>query len=318
MGGDSFDQMTIALSSFEFTRDFGKISRFLVQNYYDPSTPQSGHINWLQTRWEYMHFHPLIADVDRSKIGIWEDDGEIVGVAHPEHPGSPVYFEVKPGYESIKVEMLNYYEEHIRVTADGEENHEGLYLMGGDEEFAQIASDSGYSKTTDAEPMSVVRTADVAQTAPLPDEFKLISLADDNDLAKSHRVLWRGFNHEGDPDEKGLVEGEFANGIAERKFMQTAPNFQPELNIMVVAPDGEWVSYSGMWYEPTNKYCYVEPVATDPDYRLRGLGKAAVTESIRRAKLLGAEVAYVGATMPIYKSIGFRMIYSLEKWSRAT
>ena len=100
--------------------------------------------------------------------------------------------------------------------------------------------------------------------------------------------------------------------------MQSAPNFDLDLNIIAVAPNGDWVSYSGMWYEPTNRYCYVEPVATDPDYRLRGLGKAAVTESIRRAKLLGAEIAFVGATLPIYKSIGFEQVYSLEKWVRST
>ena len=97
--------MTITQRSFEFESDFDKISQFLVDTYYDPSTAQSGHINWLQSRWEYMHFHPLIADVDRSKIGVWESNGEIVGVVHPEHPGSPAYFEIRPGFESIKAEL---------------------------------------------------------------------------------------------------------------------------------------------------------------------------------------------------------------------
>lgn len=40
---------------------------------------------------------------------------------------------------------------------------------------------------------------------------------------------------------------------------------------------------------------YVEPVATDPDYRRMDLGKAAVLEGIRRCGELGAEVAYVGS-----------------------
>jgi len=317
-GTTNFDQMTINFRSFKTEIDIDRVSQFLIDTHYNPATPQSGHINWLQARWEYMHFHPLIADVDRTKIGVWEDGGEIVGVAHPEHPGSPVYFEVRPGYESIKAEMLAYYEENIRVTAEGKDNHEGLYLMSGDDEFAQIASDAGYLKATDREPMSVVRTEDVAPSSPLADGFKLTSLADDNDPAKAHRVLWRGFNHEGDPDETGLVEDDFADGIAERKFTQSAPNFRFDLNIVAVAPSGDWVSYAGLWYEPTNKYCYVEPVATDPDYRLKGLGKAAVTESIRRAASLGAEIAFVGATLPIYKSIGFEQVYSLEKWNLST
>jgi GNAT superfamily N-acetyltransferase len=310
--------MTITQRSFNFDSDFDKVSQFLVETYYNPATPQLGHINWLQSRWEYMHFHPLITDVDRSKIGVWESGGEIVGVAHPEHPGSPAYFEIRPGFESIKAEMLDYYEREIRVTPDGLDNHEGIYLMGGDDEFGQIASAAGYTKSDDAEPMSIVPTDQVPDSAPLPDGFKLISLTDENSPKKSHQVLWRGFNHECDPDENGLVEHDFVNGIAEREFMQSAPNFAFDLNVVAVAPNGDWISYSGMWYEPTNKYCYVEPVATDPEYRLKGLGKAAVTESIRRATLLGAEVAYVGATLPIYKSISFEQVYSLEKWVQSS
>jgi GNAT superfamily N-acetyltransferase len=309
--------MTIKLRSFDIATDIDKVSQFLVETYHNPSTPQSGHINWLQTRWEYMHFHPLIKDVDRSKIGVWEDDGQIVGVVHPEHPGSPVYFEIRPGYESLKPEMLNHYEEQIRITPEGSENHEGIYLMGGDNEFAKIASDAGYTKSDDAEPMSAVQTEALPDSYPLANGYKLQSLADENDLAKSHEVLWRGFNHAGSADDHGLVEEEFTDGAAERKFMQSAPNFDLNLNVVAVAPNGDGVSFSGMWYEPTSKYCYVEPVATVPDHRLKGLGKAAVTESIRRAKLLGAEIAFVGATLPIYKSIGFEQVYSLEKWVRA-
>jgi len=300
--------MPIKLRPFDTSSDIDKVSQFLVDTYYDPSTPQRGHINWLQSRWEYMHYHPLIADVDRSKFGVWEDGGSIVGVAHPEHPGSPCYFEMKPGYEFLKSEILNYYEEKIRITADGLENHEGVYLIGGDEEFAHVAEDAGYSRSDSVEPMSVVSLESVPDSYPIPEGFTLQSLAEDDDPAKSNRVLHQGFEDDDEPGD---------DGIAGRKFMQSAPNFNRELNIVAVAPNGDWVSYSGMWFEPTNRYCYVEPVTTVPDFRLMGLGKAAITESIRRAKLLGAEISFVGATLPIYKSIGFEQVYSLEKWIRA-
>jgi len=69
-----------------------------------------------------------------------------------------------------------------------------------------------------------------------------------------------------------------------------------------------------MWYEPTNRYAYVEPVATDPDYRRMGLGKAAVLEGIRRCVGLGAMVAYVGSDQEFYKSMGFKVIYTSECW----
>ena len=69
-----------------------------------------------------------------------------------------------------------------------------------------------------------------------------------------------------------------------------------------------------MWYEPVNRIAYVEPVATDPDYRRIGLGKAAVWEGIRRSGELGAEVAYVGSDQLFYKSIGFKVLYKSNCW----
>jgi len=109
-----------------------------------------------------------------------------------------------------------------------------------------------------------------------------------NDLCKLHRVLWRGFDHGDEPPD---------DGFEERTFMQSAPNYRKDLNIVVVAPDSNFVSYCGMWYEPINRIAYVEPVTTDPDYRRMGLGCTVVMEGIRRCGELGATVACVGATM---------------------
>lgn len=55
--------------------------------------------------------------------------------------------------------------------------------------------------------------------------------------------------------------------------MQSAPSFRKDLNVVVEAPDGSFVAYCGMWLEPVHAIAYVEPVATDPDYRRMGLGR---------------------------------------------
>ncbi|MDP6667350.1 MAG: GNAT family N-acetyltransferase [Dehalococcoidia bacterium] len=303
--------MTITQRTYDHARDFDRVGRFLTATYYDPATPQHGHINWLMSRWEYMHYHPLIEGVDLNTIAIWESGGDIVAVAHPEHPGSPAYFEIHPAHESrlLKYEILAHAEKVICAAGDNPANqkHEGIYLVDGDEEFRKIARAAGYSPTESREPTTRVATGSVADSSPLPAGYRLQSMADDNDLVKMHRLLHRGFDHAGEPPE---------DGVAERAFMQSALNFRKDLNIVAVAPNGDWASYCGMWYEPAQKIAYVEPVATDPDYRLRGLGKAVVAEGIRRCQALGAEVAYVGATFPIYLSLGFRLVYGSRKWTR--
>jgi predicted N-acetyltransferase YhbS len=69
-----------------------------------------------------------------------------------------------------------------------------------------------------------------------------------------------------------------------------------------------------MFYEASNQYALVEPIATDPDYRRMGLGKAAVLEGIRRCTELGATVAYAGSNLDFYLSFGFEVIYTSECW----
>jgi len=82
----------------------------------------------------------------------------------------------------------------------------------------------------------------------------------------------------------------------------------------VEAPDGNFASFCGMWYDSTHRFAYVEPVATDPDYRRMGLGKAAVLEGIRRCKQLGATVAYVGSGQPFYEAMGFQKMFAAFMW----
>ena len=107
--------MRTTVRHYDHAADYEKVGRFLVRTY----RTGGGHINWLQPRWEYMHYHPLIRGVDRSAIGVWEADGEVVGVVHPEHSMSTAYFEIDPECGALKGEMLRYAQEHLSTSSDG-------------------------------------------------------------------------------------------------------------------------------------------------------------------------------------------------------
>ncbi len=282
--------------------DYERVSEFLVKTY----RLSTGHINWVQPRWEYMHYHPLIRGIDRGLIGVWEDGGQIVGVAHPEHDLGSVYFQIGPGYDSLKEEVLLYAEEHLSVLREGGRQL-AVFIAEGDRAFQQIASRHGYINQGTGECVSHYTIPQPYPAVPLPAGFRLTSLAEENDLQMVDQVLWRGFNHQGDPP---------ADRLADRLFMQSAPNYRHDLNVVVVAPDGQFVSYCGMWYEPRHSLAYVEPVATDPGYRRLGLGRAAVMEGIRRCGELGAVLAEVGTDMPFYLSFGFRPVHYYSVWRR--
>ncbi len=296
--------MSIRVRSYQGPVDFRKIGQFLTETY----QPEMQSGNWLQPRWEYMHYHPYLDESVLYKSGIWEDDGDIVGVAHCEFPLGEVYFEIYPDYGYLKPDMLEYAENHLYARQDDGQGYVTAFISAFDTEFEFIARLRGYEKREDnPDAGSQFMITHPFPVISLPEGYRFKSFQDDNNLVKIHRVLHRGFNHPGEPPEEG-IEG--------RRRMQSAPNYRKDLNIVVEASDGDFASYCGMWYEETNKLAYVEPVATDPDYRGMGLGTAVVLEGIRRCGEQGATVAYVGTTRTFYTSMGFRRVITWYPWTK--
>jgi GNAT superfamily N-acetyltransferase len=253
-----------------------------------------------------MHHHPDITGVDLSSVGVWETGGEIVGAVHMELHLGTAYFEIDPTYSHLKREMLSYAEENLSAPTNGGRELT-LYINDRDRAFQAIAEESGYGPLSRSEAMSSLAIPTRVPSTSLPEGFELKSSEKRDDLRKMHRLLHRGFNHGAEPPD---------DGVASRRFMESAPNYQRDLNIVIQAPDGGFASYCGIWYEPTNRVAYVEPVATDPDYRRMGLARAAVLEAVRRCACQGARVAYVGSTLPIYLSVGFRLAFNCSAWQR--
>lgn len=298
--------MTIQARPYHPESDYGRIDQFLIRTTKSNVTAEGIPLNWLQPRWEYMHFHPSLDKESLPRIGVWEAESTIVGIAHYEHCLGDVFFEIDEFHKALKSEMIDYAEEALAAPLSNGRRKLQLFLSDLDPEFEAIASAKGFRQ--DINRREDTSTFDLTETPPtvsVPDGFRLISLAEDNDLQKIHQVLHRGFNHSGEPppDE---IEG--------RKLMQSAPNFRKNLTLVTVAPNGDFVSFGGMWYDGVNKTAYVEPVATDPDYRFLGLGKAVVLEGVRRCGELGAKIVYVGSGQTFYLSIGFRKRFATYPW----
>jgi len=320
--------MSITFRNYNPLKDFKLVSDFLIKHFQLDN--RDG--NWLEPAWDYMHSHPYLDKSALGRIGIWEEGREIVGVVHYESKLGEVFFETHPSHSHLKPEMLDYAEKKLYGIAENGRHFVKAYINDFDRGFEAIAQSRGYAKMPDiSRPISQFAISKPFPEIKLPTGFCLKSLAEVDDLPapmpacashlpaakagadrlrqaglrKIHRVLWRGFNHAGEPPEDGL---------AGRKQMQSAPGFRPDLNIVVEAPDGNLVSYSGQWYDAVNKICYVEPVATDPDYRRMGLGKAAVLEGVRRCGQLGVTAAYVGSSIDFYQAIGFKKLYASQCW----
>jgi predicted N-acetyltransferase YhbS len=296
--------VTVRTQSYDYPRDFKPVGDFLARHY----RPDNRDGNWFRPTWEYMHSHPALDESTLDRIGIWEDGGEIVAVVHHELGLGEAFFQVHPAYAGLKPDMLDHAEKRLVGTSEAGRRTIQVFVNDFDLEFEALVRSRGYQRAAGCDrPMSRFVIPDPFPEITLPQGYCLKSLQEDNDLHKIDRVLWRGFGHEGEPPPDSL-DG--------RKKMQSAPSFRRDLNVVVQAPDGPFVSYGGTWFEGTNRIAYVEPVATDPDYRRRGLGKAAVLEGIRRCGELGATVAYVGSDQAFYMAIGFTKVHTSQCWTK--
>lgn len=298
----------VKVREYQGHADFERVGQFLVDTY----CPGRYHENWLQPRWEYLFYHSSFDEKLQAafaRCGVWESGGHIVAAAHFELDPGEVFLQVHPDYEYLKLEMLEYAENNLCVESGDGQRRIAVWVNDFDLELKATVMECGYRINEGAQDCwSILEINSSFTPVKLPDGFRMQSLADENDLKKLHKVIYRGFNHPGEP----TVDG--AAGII---TMQSAPHYRKDLNIVIVAPDGAYASYCGMWQDRVNRIAYVEPVCTDPDYSRLGLGAAAVLEGIRRCGLEGAETAMVGSAQPFYLSMDFTKLFDINLWTRS-
>jgi len=165
----------------------------------------------------------------------------------------------------------------------------------------------GFAPCDDNEATAIYRIIDPLPQVFLPEGFSIVSLADENDLMKIHRVLWKGFNHTGEPSVETLHE---------RERMQSGPEFDQSLALVVKSPEGDFVSFCNLWHDPKTDYAIVEPMATVPEYRKMGLGRALLVEGFHRCANRGATKVYVGSEQVFYYKVGFEPFINHVWWQK--
>ena len=281
------------------TEDYFKVREFLLR---------LGYSEFVYARWDWMITHGYLDKTAVGKIGIWEENGEIVGIATFDTRPGIAYCLTHPDYRGLKVEILHYAEEHLS-TPEGFE----IVIPDTDLRFQDLAARSGYVASQGKESDAVFYLDQTSLNYELPEGFRITTMKESFDLSQYRRVLWKGFNHE--LNGEGLFSFSSEDELSAREEM-LRPNVDLDLKVAVVSPEGNFVSYCGMWYDPAVEFAVVEPVATDPDFRQMGLGKAAVLEGVRRVGLLGAKLAFVGSSQQFYYNIGFRPFATSTNWKK--
>ncbi len=255
-------------------------------------------------RWDWMITHSYLVAGALPGIGLWSDGGKVIAAAAYDCEPGKAFLLTLPGYAHLREEMLIYAEDALEKNGKF-----AVLIPDGDTEFQTIAARRGYAATQDRESEAVfdLKTGDCSYT--LPEGYRVTSMKETYDLFRYGQVLWKGFNHEKNGEGAFVMNERFAEEF-ER------PNVNLNLKIAVIAPNGDFVSYCGMWQDDASPSALVEPVATDPSYRNMGLGRAAVLEGLRRCAALGARRALVGSSQQFYYSIGFWPYQNNTWWAR--
>lgn len=298
--------MNLQARPYDPNHDYLRVYSFLT----DTFQSHGCYMNWPPPRWEYMHFHPNLNIEQLHRIGIWEEGNRIVGVANYEDDLQDVYFQIHPFYPFLVPEMVDYAEKHLFSHQEHKKGFIRIFANDFDSILPKILQDRGYNQVdshTEYYGISELLLEGSFPKISLPSGFRLKSLVDDNHLTKIGHCLWKGFNHPGDLPEEDTKD---------RILMQSAPHFRKDLNIVVEAENGDFVSYSGVWLVPECQSAYIEPVATVPEYRRRGLGEAAVMECVKRCGEMGIKRVIVESALPFYLKIGFKPVFYRFPWMK--
>jgi predicted N-acetyltransferase YhbS len=247
-------------------------------------------------------------------VGIWEDENKnIVAVVHSQGERinrvfGEVFFQLtdKDFSNDFLNELIDFAEGTLPLTTE-EGTNINFRVNEESNQIKDILKARGYTLYEFREPMSSMIIENNDFIVNLPEGFRL---ADGNEVSDYQK----GFAH-------GRAFGYYKKDVpddndAELSYqnLRKAPDYIPELDLMVIDEKGEVAAFAGLWYDDLNKIAILEPVGTIPKYRKMGLGKAVIYEGINRVKQRGAKKIFVGSNQPFYISIGFSEEYSKEIW----
>lgn len=255
--------------------------------------------NYLWGRWAWQ-FGPYCSEEHLGCMGVAEEQGKIVGLAAYESDLGEARFCVAKGREGLKERLLEYAMTHL-----SQEGKLRVLLPDEDRAFQRIARRRGFTATQEGEAVAQIDLEPLRYE--LPEGFRVMDFASPEfDPDRYYNAIWRGFNNQRPRNRR-----EIASAQEREEF--SALHYDRRLRVLVVAPNGDYASHCGMWHLQGERFAYVEPVFTLPEYRGIGLGRAAVYEGLERCRKRGAQAAFVGSSQQFYYRLGF-VPFRRETW----
>lgn len=250
------------------------------------------HFPW--GRFEWMHIHTMLDEEKLTKIAMFRaGDGKIVGLlTHDTFYDDRVYLLHTSSDKALLDQMID-------AVLEREGDDATIKVNAKDTVLSEVLRERQFARKHRDATILELDLSKALEYA-LPEGYRVNPKEFTMDAWQYQLVIHKGFDNEGIPeawDEEALARGT-----------------QPQIKTFAIAGD-EYCAHCGLWYSE-GETAYVEPVATVPEHRKKGLAKAAVYEACARAKAQGAKRATVISDQDFYYRIGFTLSSEVYCWKR--
>lgn len=272
---------------------------------------------WIQRAGDCGYYHPgniahriyegFSGNVPRNElVHVWEEAGEIIGFTYSFVFDCGFFAFVAPRYRGSAVELdllrsaIDLTQQQMRAT---DQDPQGVItdVYDCDQTRIDLLGQLGFAhyRTWDWITERDLHIAIPAATLPAGFTIRGATPADADGLAAIRN---------------NSFGGNWTGGTYARQVM-SSPGYEPERELMVLAPDGQIAAFTVIRFDPLNKTGLFEPVGTHSEFRRLGLARAMMFHALRMMQRQGLERAIVEHTadnLPareLYRSLGFTKKY---------
>jgi len=307
--------MRLTQRTYKSNEDAWRIREFLREVFL---LNQRRETSWPVYRFDYWYWfvNPSLFQVPWEKaIRIWETpDGRIAACITAEDPGEAT-FNIHPQFANPDLLTELFAAAQNQFATEQTDGSWSLmtWIPKYDLQRQLLAAQLGYVKGEFPEHQRYRSLEDPIQDVPTPMGYTLRALGDASEIPARSWLSWKAFHSDAPDADYG--------GYDWYHRVQSAPLYRRDLDLVAVAEDGELASFCTIWFDDFTRTASFEPVGTHPNHQKKGVGKALMTEGLRRMKKLGATLATVGSYSTgagaLYASIGFTNFELSEPWKRS-
>jgi len=277
-------------------------------------------LSWQTYRFDYWRWHG-VENIDHFQledvITLWETPaGQLAAVLHPEGRGE-AFLHVHPAWRTpdLEAEMIATAEQQLAQPDENGKRSLTVWCNEHDTVRRDLLIQRGYVKGDWPEYQRRRSILAPIETVPLPSGYVIRSVGDGAELIERCYASGLAFH----PDDIQVAIDN--RDVTWYRNIQNAPLYRRDLDLVALASDGSDAAFCTIWFDDVTRTGSFEPVATVPAHQRRGLGKAVMTEGLRRLQRLGATQATVGSYSvhagALYEAMGFNTYDLGERWIKA-